>query len=282
MDEFNPQTIKDSDSDQSPIEERELITPSWQLSLQLEGYEGPIDLLLSLAREHKVDLTKIQILPLAEQYLAFINRAHRLNLEIAADYLVMAAWLGYLKSLLLLPKEAQAQEDIPPQVLAELLAFRLRQLEAMQQAARDLQTLPRQGYDFFPRSSHEKTSIDQQPVYEFGLYELLTCYGQIYKRQKGRSPLKIVETKLHSMEAALERLKILVADVPEWCDLQQFMPDFEEEADPLVRRSVISANFAACLELARGHHLDLKQAYPFAPIFIRKSNQQEQEETTNA
>ena len=235
-----------------------------QLVLDLDGYEGPIDLLLTLAREQKVDLVKISILALADQYLAFIARQRWLRLEIAADYLVMAAWLAYLKSRLLLP---QPPEDDEPSAadLAEALAHRLRLLEAMQTAGGRLMARPRLGHDVFLRGAPEDLAVVAVPVYELGLYELLRAYGE--NRRRTAAVMTIEASTFHSMDDALKRLARFLGHMPDWRQLTSFLP--QEVRGELFRRSALAATFAAALELVRDGRIELRQDQAFGPIYLR-------------
>ena len=195
-----------------------------QLSLfvNLDGFEGPIDLLLSLSRERKVDLTRISILPLAEQYLEFINNARTLDLEIAADYLVMAAWLAYLKSRLLLPEpEPEQHEEIVD--MADALKYQLMRLESMQQASKRLISLPRLGQQRFVRGQAENFSTSTEAIWTASLYDLLACYGDIRSQGEGET-LTIAATYLYSVQEAAKRLRNLIGRSPEWTVLQHFLP----------------------------------------------------------
>lgn len=238
------------------------------LVLALDGFEGPIDLLLTLARDHKVDITKISILALAEQYLAFINRARELKLEIAADYLVMAAWLAYLKSRLLLPVQGDDEDGEDPAELAARLAFQLQRLEAMQNVAQKLLERPRLGESFFARGMPEPVEVDHITTYNPSLFDLLRAYGNIQRRTQS-STLRITPTALFSMDQAVGRLRAMLGNIPDWSTLESFLPPGLE--DPLVRRSAVAATFAASLELVREGILDLQQSGTFAPIMIRKA-----------
>src|SRR6266852_1409795 len=192
-----------------------------ELVVDLEGYEGPIDMLLTLAREQKVDLTKISILQLADQYLAFIAAQRGLRLEIAADYLVMAAWLAYLKSRLLLP-EPPAEEDGPSGAeLAAALRHRLQLLAAMQRAGGALMARPQLGRELFLRGAPEGLPTIDRPVYQLGLYELLTAYAEGHRRRHAQV-LTIAPPAFHSLEDALHRLAQLVGHIPEWRELIGF------------------------------------------------------------
>jgi segregation and condensation protein A len=235
------------------------------LVLDLDGYEGPIDLLLALAREQKVDLARISILALADQYLAFIAEQRRLQLEIAADYLVMAAWLAYLKSRLLLPDPPE--EEGPSAIeLAEALAHRLRLLEAMQRAGASLMAQPQLGRDVFMRGAPEGLDRIDRPVFELSLYELLKAYGDGHRRQHGQV-LTILPTSYHSLSEAMERLAQIVGQVPEWRELENFLPA-ELRGGPL-RRSALAATFAALLEMAKSGRLELRQDRNFGPLYLR-------------
>ena len=243
----------------------DLADGSHQFVLELDGYEGPIDLLLALVREQKVDLGKISILELADQYLDFIARQRRLRLEIAADYLVMAAWLAYLKSRLLLP---QPPEDDEPSAaeLAAVLEHRLRLLEAIQTAGRRLMARPRLGHDVFARGMPEELAVIAVPVYELGLYELLRAYGE-NRRRAVEAVLAIEPSAFHSVDEAVKRLSRFLGHVLDWRELTNFLP--EELRGELFLRSALAATFAATLELVRRGQLELRQDRTFGPIYLR-------------
>lgn len=236
-----------------------------ELVVDLDGYEGPIDVLLRLAREQKVDLTKISILQLADQYLAFISEARRLSLEIAADYLVMAAWLAYLKSRLLLP-EPQPDDEPTGAELAAALAFQLQRLEAMQQAGVRLMARPLLGRDVFARGAPEGLRLVSRIAYDVTLYDLLKAYGDSRRRGEG-VVLEIRAAELFSMDEALARLSKLIGKVPEWRSLMSFLP--ANLRGGLVERSAVAATFAASLELARSGRVQLRQEVAFGPIYLR-------------
>jgi segregation and condensation protein A len=238
-----------------------------QLVLDLDGYEGPIDVLLALARDQKVDLARISILALADQYLAFIAARQRLRLEIAADYLVMAAWLAYLKSRLLLP-EAPADDEPTGEELAAALGHRLQVLAAMQRAGRHLMARPQVGRDVFLRGAPEGLATVDTPVYELNLYELLKAYGERCRRRE-TAVLTIEPTAFHSLEAALHRLAGFVGHLPDWRELTSFLP--EELRGVIFRRSALAATFAAALEHARLGRLELRQDRAFGPIYLRST-----------
>ena len=266
MSEMSPDSLERNDQD--PFEADQ---PDYQVAiddslvLDLDGFEGPIDILLTLARTHKVDLTKISILVLAEQYLAFIQRAHDLRLEVAADFLVMAAWLAYLKSRLLLPSTEDEDEPTGAE-LAARLAFQLQRLEAMRKAAVEIIDRPRLGQDFYARGEPDPLIVDTTTEFNATLYDLLTMYAAIRERQ-GVATLQISPMKLYSMDDALERLGKLLGHVPDWTTLSQFLPD--GIGDDLMMRSAVASTFAASLELVRQGKLQLNQSQTFAPIYLR-------------
>jgi segregation and condensation protein A len=239
--------------------------PADELVVDLDGYEGPIDVLLTLAREQKVDLTKISILQLADQYLAFISAAHRMRLEIAADYLVMAAWLAYLKSRLLLP-EPQPEDEPSGADMAAALAFQLQRLEAMQQAGLRLMARPLLGRDVFPRGAPEGLRLVSRIAYDATLYDLLKAYGDSRRRVLG-SVLEIRPAELYSMDDALARLGKLLGKLPEWRTLMSFLPP--DLRTGLIGRSALASTFAASLELVRSGRIQLRQDVAFGPIYLR-------------
>ena len=245
-------------------ERLEPLPPTESLVVDLEGYEGPLDVLLELAREQKVDLAKISILRLAEQYLVFITRVAHQHLELAADYLVMAAWLAYLKSRLLLPEPAP--EDEPSgEEMAAALAFQLQRLEAMRQVGEKLMNRPRLGRDVFPRGEPEAVSVVTRPVWEVGLYDLLKAYADIQRRQKATT-LRIEAPDLYSVDDAIHRLQTMLGTLPRWSTLSSFLPP---GLGGLLRRSAVSAHFVAILELCRQGKLELHQDEVFADIWLK-------------
>lgn len=244
---------------------------SGPLLLDLDGFEGPIDILLALARDQKVDLTKISILKLADQYLEFITEARELRLELAADYLVMAAWLAYLKSRLLLPSVEEDGEQLSAAEMAERLAFQLQRLEAMRKIGRSLMERPRLNRDFFARGAPEAVEVVNHSVYDLSLFELLKSYGEFRTRENITS-LRIDPTELFSTEAALDRLRSLLGDVPDWATLSTFLP--ADMPRGLVARSAMAATFAASLEMVKAGELMVRQEGTFAPIYVRKATQE--------
>lgn len=236
-----------------------------EFRLDLEGYEGPIDVLLRLAREQKVDLTKISILALADQYLAFVGRARRLRLELAADYLVMAAWLAYLKSRLLLPEPSEGEEPSGAE-MAAALKFQLQRLQAMQDAGARLMALPRLGRDVFARGAPAPLRVVTTTTYEVSLYELLRAYGGVRRRTEVVS-LRIDPSELFSVDEAIHRLGRLLGAVPEWRVLSSFLPP--ELRGGLIWRSALATTLAASLEMSRQGRLEIRQDGPFRPIYLR-------------
>ena len=236
-----------------------------ELIVHLDGFEGPIDLLLLLARDQKVDLTKISILGLAEQYLSFIEKAQQLRLEIAADYLVMAAWLAYLKSRLLLPASEDDEEPSGAE-LAAALTYQLQRLEAMRTAAETLFARPLLGRDVFARGAPEGIRVTTTSEYDATLFELLRAYGSTQRRHKP-TPLRIEQMELFSMDDALGRLASVLGKVPDWSALSSFLP--AGITDDLVRRSAVASTFAASLELVRSGQAEIRQDQLFGPIFFR-------------
>ena len=237
-----------------------------QFMLDLDGYEGPIDVLLNLAREQKVDLTKISILDLADQYLAFVAQARRLRLELAADYLVMAAWLAYLKSRLLLPEPETIDGEPTGAQMAAALAFQLQRLEAMRGAAGKLMALPQLGHDFFGRGAPEPILVVKTPVYSVKLYDLLRAYGAIANRKQG-GMLRILPTDIYSMDDALQRVGEMLGRSLDWQALLSFLPPDWKEG--LRGRSAVAATFAATLEVVRSGRAEVRQDGSFGPIYLR-------------
>jgi segregation and condensation protein A len=242
------------------------VTPE-QLVLALDGFEGPIDLLLTLARDQKVDLTKISILQLADQYLEFVAAARRVRIELAADYLVMAAWLAYLKSRLLLPEPETAEEEPGGAELAAALAFQLQRLEGMRAAGGRLMALPQLGREVFARGAPEMVDADRITVFQVTLYDLLKAYGE-HRRRQETSTLTIRPIDLYSLEDALLRLSELLGTLPDWATLASFLP--ARTGDSLRGRSALAAHFAASLELVKAGKIELRQDGPFSPIWLRR------------
>ncbi len=262
------ENIPDFEEDERSLAER-LADPMSELVLNLGGFEGPIDVLLTLARDQKVDLMHISILALAEQYLHFIDTARVFRLELAADYLVMAAWLAFLKSKLLLPKEEEDDEPSAAE-MAEALKFQILRLEAMQEAGRKVFELPRRGIDFFPRGMPEGLPVSYRAVYDVSLYDLLRAYASQH-RQKNITALEIEPFDLYSIDDAVQRLREILPGVLDWTELKVFLP--QNVKDPLLRRSAISTTLVAVLELCRDGKADVRQdGGHFTPIFVKPAN----------
>lgn len=249
------------------------------LVLRLSDFEGPIDLLLSLAREQKVDLAKISVLALAEQYLAFINEARDMRLELAADYLVMAAWLAFLKSRLLLPTPPKAEEP-SAQDMAEALAFQLKRLEAMQNASTWLQDMPQEGRGFVFRGMKQPDAKHLVPVYYLGLYDLLKAVKAPLQRSVQGS-FHLAPTKLFSMEESYERMKKMLGMMPMWSEISVFLPEEWEDERPeekTVLASAYASTFAATLEMAKQGQIEVRQDGTFGPIYLRPRTAEERTE----
>ena len=242
-------------------------TKDYKLMLDLDGFEGPIDMLLSLAREQKVDLLNISISALAEQYVSYISEMRRLQLEIAADYLVMAAWLAYLKSRLLLPVEEDSEEPSGPE-LAEALSFKLQRLESIHKVGKQLMELPRLGYDNFSRGSPEGIRVIKKAIYDVSLYDLLKSYGNQHNRKTQIQPLQISSNKIFSVDDAIERLHSLIGKAPEWSELSTYLP--RELLDPLIWRSAVASTFAASLELVKSGEIEIQQKSMFEPLYLKR------------
>lgn len=240
-----------------------------QLLLELDGYDGPIDMLLSLAQDQKLDLTQISILDLANQYLDFVDTAQNLRLELAADYLVMAAWLAYLKSRLLIPEDEDEDEPSGEQ-MAEALAFQLRRLESIRTAAEKLTERPQLGFDFFARGHAEGIEIVTHKVWDVSFYDILSAYADIQQRDASGT-YEIKAFKLMSIDDALARLTKMLGKIPEdWLTLRSILPTDVWDEDPLVARSMICSTFGASLEMAKRGDLELKQEDNYKPIYLRR------------
>ena len=248
------------------LENNHIVDQNNQFNILLSGYEGPIDLLLDLARKQKVNLSDISILELSEQYINFINNYNSLHLEIAADYLVMAAWLTYLKSRLLLPKEEKLDEHTPEE-LEEALRFQLQRLEAMQNISKQLYSRPLINRDVFFGGSDEGIKIKYNITYTASLYDILNSYSNILKKSDSHSTLTIASSELYSVDGAINRLKTMFGSITEWTDIMNLIPKFG--TSKIVNKSSVTANFVASLELAKNGLLEVKQNETFGNIFIR-------------
>jgi len=238
------------------------------LVVNLDGFEGPLDVLLALARTQKVDLAKISVLALADQYLLFIAEARKLRLELAADYLVMAAWLAYLKSRLLLPREAAGEGEPSGEELTQRLAFRLKRLEAMRSAAALLMTRKRLGRDIFARGMPEGMRTIRVRQYTAAIYDLLKAYAE--QRRRTAKRVHVVHRRtVWSIKEARQRLEALIgAGTGEWLALSQYFERYLGSPD--IARTAVASSFGATLEMAREGLVEISQAEPFAPIYVRR------------
>jgi len=241
--------------------------PGDTLVVDVEGFEGPLDLLLALARTQKVDLAKISVLALAQQYLDFIAEARRLRLEVAADYLVMAAWLAFLKSKLLLPAEKDEEGEPTGAELAALLAFRLKRLHAMREVSAQLMTRKRLGRDVFARGTPEPIRITRKSIYEANVYDLLKAYSQQRQRTAIRT-WQIRQRTVWSLKEARAELERLLGIACDWAPLDQLLAEFLVE--PELRKTALASSFTATLEMTREGALEIRQAKSFAPLLIRR------------
>ncbi|MGB0922619.1 MAG: segregation and condensation protein A [Alphaproteobacteria bacterium] len=237
------------------------------LVVQFEAFEGPLDLLLTLARAQKVDLREISILALAEQYLDYIQELRKTRLELAADYLVMAAWLAFLKSRLIIPAEESDEEGPSGEEMAALLAFRLQRLEAMRKAAAQLFARDQLGRDVFFRGMPEGIRVVRKTHWQASLYDLLSAYGDGRSRE-ALANYEPPKKEVFSMEMALRQLEMIVGHVPDWATLQTFLPE-AWSGEPQKFRSALAATFAASLEMVRDGRLELQQSETFGPIYLR-------------
>ncbi len=256
------------EEDQTTVAER---LAAEALIVDVDGFEGPLDLLLTLSRTQKVDLRKISVLQLARQYLLFVEKAKALRLELAADYLVMAAWLAFLKSRLLLPPDP-TEEGPSGEELAAHLAFQLERLQAMRDAAARLMARDQLGRDFFARGQTHEVERTRRVTYTATLLDLMQAYARIRTRDDFR-PFVMDREKVFTMEQALERMRGLMGFAGEWGDLTAYLPDGWGE-DPVMRRSATAATFAASLELVKEGHMEIRQSALFAPIEVRRKERQ--------
>ena len=245
------------------VETLDLAAGSDELTLNLDGWEGPLDLLLSLARGQKVDLAQISILQLVDQYTDYIANARSLKLEIAADYLVMAAWLAYLKSCLLLPKDPE--QDPSPEEVALRLQMRLQRLDAMREAGARLLGRDRLGRDVFARGAPEGLRLVRKSAWQVNPFELFSAYGTV-KARTAPAMHVIHSRSVMTLEDAIDRVGRMIGMAIDWTEIGHFLPDSD---DPAYRRSALASSFVAALELARRGRLDIRQDQPFAPLKVR-------------
>jgi segregation and condensation protein A len=244
----------------------ELASDEPSLVVDVEGYEGPLDLLLALARQQKVDLHKISILALADQYLVFIEAARKIRLELAADYLVMAAWLAFLKSRLLLPEPA-TPDGPSAEEMATALANRLRRLEAIREASNRLMNRPQLQRDIFPRGQPESIAEIRHPRFTATLFDLLTAYAA-QRQQRLLATVHLAKRTVWSLSEARASLERLVGIAEDWSRLDEYLLSYV--ADPSQKATVFASSFAAALELVREGSMDLNQKEAFAPLYFRK------------
>ncbi|MBI1392036.1 MAG: segregation/condensation protein A [Alphaproteobacteria bacterium] len=244
---------------------RSLVADVDELIVNIDGYQGPLDLLLELARSQKVDLRRVSILPLVEQYLAFVEAAKALRLDLAADYLVMASWLAFLKTKLLLPKSETGDDEPTADEMAARLAFQLQRLEAMRRAVSELFARPQEGVDFVARGEPEGRKIERRKEWRADLFDLLKAYTtqRIGNLQRTYSP---PPPPVFSIEEARARLARILGDIPDWTDLRVLAP-FQTEGAP--RASVLASAFNAILEFAKDGRIELRQLGHYEPLFLR-------------
>ena len=237
-----------------------------EFNISINSYEGPIDLLLELAKKQKVDLSEISILDLAEQYIDFINKYQNDHLEIAADYLVMAAWLTYLKSRLLLPKDEKTDEHTPEE-LEEALKYQLQRLQAFQSVSKKIYSQPLIGRDVFYGGSSEGIKIRYNITYSSTLFDLLRSYSNILLKENMVSHLTIEYSELYSVDSAIKRLMGIFGEITEWTNLFKIIPQLN--GNKIINKSILSSNFVASLELAKNGYIDVKQNNVFGNIFVK-------------
>ena len=241
------------------------------LVLDVDGFEGPIDVLLTLARDQKLDLTQISILELANQYLYWVTEIRKSNLELAADYLVMAAWLAYLKSRLLIP-DMSIEDEPTGEEMSEALQFQLRRLESMQNSGAKIITQLQLGQDYLKRGDPEKFADNSTSIYELSIYDLLSAYGEHTHRSNVKT-LHIQGSDLFSPDDAVQRMVRMIGKIPDWANLEQFLP-IELRGD-IVSRSAIACTFVAALQMAKEGKMKIRQSAAFEPIFIKDTKREE-------
>ncbi len=235
--------------------------------VDVDGFEGPLDLLLTLARSQRVDLRRISILRLVDQYLEFIASLAHADLDLAADYLVMASWLAYLKSRLLLPKPEKQGDEPSGEEMAARLAFRLQRLQAMRESGARLMARDRLGRDVFLRGAPEGVRLVKTPVWGDTLIDLLQAYASQRKRTIGVQ-LTVRRAPVYAIDEARKRLETMIGMAFDWSRLDAFLPDIPETSE--LRRSALASTLSATLEMAKDGQLELRQANAFGPIFLRR------------
>jgi segregation and condensation protein A len=234
------------------------------LTIEIDGWEGPLDLLLALARAQKVDLRRLSILELVQQYLDYIEQARALQLELAADYLVMAAWLAFLKSALLLPRDPEQEPS--PEELALRLQLRLERLQAMREAGARLMARDRIGRDVFTRGAPEGLHTVRKTMWQAELYDLMAAYGRVSARTRPVMHI-VAERPVMTLDAAIERVARLIGETIDWAVIERFLPP---TTDLAFRKSALASSFLAALELARQGRVELRQQSAFAPLYLRR------------
>jgi segregation and condensation protein A len=244
-----------------------LVVADETLTVAVDGFEGPLDLLLTLARNQKVDIAKISVLQLADQYLEFIESAKKMNLELAADYLVMAAWLAYLKSRMILPQEQGPDGEPSPDEMATRLRWRLQRLDAMREAAARLMGRERLDRDVFARGAPEPVNVVKLRTYKDTLFDLLTAYATERVRKMGGKTYQPLSSPVLQIEEARARIERMLGRISDWSGLSRLLPF--EWSGGVRRRSAIASTLLACLELTRDGRIELQQLTPFEEIYVR-------------
>jgi segregation and condensation protein A len=250
-----------------PLRKDSVATNDEALIVDVGGFEGPLDLLLELARHHKIDLAQISILALAEQFLAYIDNARKMRIEVAADYLVMAAWLAYLKSRMLIPAPP-GSEEVPPEHLAARLAFRLQRLQAMRDASAKLMALNLFGRDVFGRGNPEPLVVETQRAYSDNLIDLLKAYAERRQRKASHQSYQLKRHATFSIKEARMNLERMVGSMDDWGTFDAWLVEYLVAPD--MRRSVWASSFTASLELVREGRIELRQEDAFRPIYMRR------------
>ncbi len=240
-------------------------------TVDLEGYEGPLHMLLDLARRHKIDLVRVSILELANQYLVWIREAQEKKIDLAADYLLMAAWLAFLKSKLLLPSENKDEGEVDPDALAGRLAFRLRRLDAMRKAVNDLYVGHLDGRDVFARGDPQLAKIIRKPLWTSSLHDLLKAFGDINVRKVKQQAHVIQRQPVMPLDTARRHLQALVPDLIDWASIQMMHAE-DEASKEAPRRSEVASFFSAALELTKNRAIDIRQDQAFSDVYVRKAN----------
>lgn len=252
------------DHSEHPVE---TVSDAENLIVDVDGFHGPLDMLLALAKSQKVDLSQISILELAQQYLLFVSEAKKYRLELAADYLVMASWLAYLKSKLLLPEDKDTDEDeLSGEELAKILAFRLQKLNAMREASAKLMARNRLGQTIFARGMPENIRVIKTPNYVADIYALIKAYTT-QRQRTVEAKVSFEARTVWSVQEACERLQRMLGLSDRWFPLEHFLQDLTHSTDELI--TARASTFGATLQLARDGHLELKQSKPFEPLFLR-------------